>query len=99
MFVGRVPDEQGRRRPRLLQCLGQQSPAPRGPTQTWADVSAQTGLSRHVEHDGGPAGREYSGHDGTLDEPESGTGDDVRPDRDHVERRVRGLLDDLAVQA
>ncbi|MGW0762403.1 arsenate reductase ArsC [Streptomyces sp. NPDC002814] len=37
--------------------------------------------------------------DWTLDDPAGGTVDNVRPIRDDIERRVRGLLDDLGVPA
>nr|WP_105968996.1 hypothetical protein [Streptomyces geranii] len=37
--------------------------------------------------------------DWTLDDPAGRTVDDVRPIRDDIERRVRGLLDDLGVPA
>lgn len=35
----------------------------------------------------------------TLDDPAGQSVDDVRPIRDDIERRVRGLLDDLGVPA
>ncbi|WP_329239107.1 arsenate reductase ArsC [Streptomyces canus] len=37
--------------------------------------------------------------DWTLDDPAGKTVDDVRPIRDDIERRIRGLLDDLGVPA
>ncbi|MFD9330038.1 hypothetical protein [Streptomyces sp. NPDC060065] len=37
--------------------------------------------------------------DWTLDDPAGETVDNVRPIRDDIERRVRGLLDDLGVPA
>jgi protein-tyrosine-phosphatase len=37
--------------------------------------------------------------DWTLDDPAGLTAADVRPIRDEIERRVRGLLDDLQVSA
>ncbi|MBK3562704.1 arsenate reductase ArsC [Streptomyces sp. MBT62] len=37
--------------------------------------------------------------DWTLDDPAGQSVDDVRPIRDEIERRVRGLLDDLGVAA
>lgn len=40
-------------------------------------------------------GKRYLGW--TLDDPAGQSVDDVRPIRDDIERRVRGLLDDLGV--
>ncbi|WP_254409940.1 AMP-binding protein [Streptomyces sp. AC495_CC817] len=82
----RMPDKQGRSRHRPLQCLGEPSPVPRGPTPSRADVRAQTGLPGHVEHAGGPAGSEHPGQvaaDSTIG---------VGPRHQHHRRRSRHRL-------